>query len=50
MHLLQQDLNDCANEWNKHRIRYTRGASSPSGIPDELYFLPSVQGKHIPIY
>lgn len=34
------------NEWNKHRIRRSRGTLSVSGIPDELYFLPSVRGNY----
>jgi len=40
MHLVQQDLDKVMREWNRHRIRPTRGARCPAGIPDQLYFLP----------
>lgn len=40
MSLLQRDLDAVQLQWNTHRIRPTRGARCPAGIPDELYFLP----------
>jgi len=44
MHLVQQDIERFAREWNTHRIRLSTNTASPSGIPDELYFLPEIQG------
>ncbi|XP_049919274.1 uncharacterized protein LOC126401808 [Epinephelus moara] len=38
--VLQQDLDECMDLWNKHRIRPSRLASCPGGIPNELYLLP----------
>ncbi|XP_013411268.1 uncharacterized protein LOC106174310 [Lingula anatina] len=40
MDLLRKDLQEAAVFWNTHRIRPSRYASCPAGIPDELYFLP----------
>ena len=40
MPLIQSDLDAIRLQWNTHRIRPTRGARCPAGIPDELYFLP----------
>ena len=40
MEVFQNDLNEVAAMWNMHRIRPSRGARCPAGIPDELYFLP----------
>ncbi|KAL7374928.1 hypothetical protein ABVT39_009216 [Epinephelus coioides] len=37
--VLQQDLDECMDLWNKHRIRPSRLASCPGGIPNELYLL-----------
>ena len=45
MKLLQGELDAIAREWNSHHIRPTRNAAIPSGAPDELYFLPTVQRK-----
>jgi len=40
MNLLRQDLREAVIQWNTHRIRPSRGARCPAGIPDELFFLP----------
>ena len=32
------------NDWNSHRIRPAMGAVCPSGIPDDLYEMPHLQG------
>ena len=40
MGVLQKDLDECVDLWNKHRIRASRLASCPGGIPDELFLLP----------
>ena len=44
MHLIQQELDQVAHEWNCHRIHPTKSCMVPAGIPNELYFLPDVQG------
>ncbi len=38
--LLQQNLDEITQYWNSHRIRPSRGAVCPAGIPNELYYLP----------
>ena len=40
MDLVQKDLDEARREWNTHRIRPSRGARCPAGVPDELYFVP----------
>ena len=45
MALIQQELGKVADEWNSHRIRPSRMAECPAGVPDELYFLPEASGK-----
>ncbi|XP_034562257.1 uncharacterized protein LOC117828944 [Notolabrus celidotus] len=40
MGILQADLDECVQLWNSHRIRPSRHALCPGGIPDELYSLP----------
>jgi hypothetical protein len=42
MELLQQDLHEVRRQWNIHRIRPSAGATCPAGVPDQLYFLPSL--------
>ena len=46
MHLIQEELNTISREWNSHRIRQSKDCSIPAGIPNELFFLPQVQGNH----
>ncbi|XP_039454839.1 uncharacterized protein LOC120433158 isoform X2 [Oreochromis aureus] len=43
--VLQKDLDECKDLWNKHRIRPSRLASCPGGIPNELYLLPHRYGS-----
>ncbi|KAL6486342.1 hypothetical protein MHYP_G00057340 [Metynnis hypsauchen] len=38
--VLQKDLDECVSLWNSHRIRPSRTASCPGGVPNELYYLP----------
>ncbi|XP_061669985.1 uncharacterized protein LOC133497816 isoform X1 [Syngnathoides biaculeatus] len=38
--LIQEDLNECVRLWNSHRIRPSRTASCPGGIPNELHYQP----------
>lgn len=40
MSVIQKDLNCVRQQWNTHRIRPSRGARCPAGVPDELYYLP----------
>ena len=50
--LLQDELDEIVSMWNQHRIRCTRNCDSPGGIPNILYFLPSLthtSEKKIPI-
>ncbi len=44
MHIIQEDLDQVAQEWNTHRIRPSRNAEVPSGVPDQLFFLPQTVG------
>lgn len=47
MALIQEELDKVASEWNRHRIRPSRMAECPPGVPDELYFLSGPSGKII---
>ncbi|CAL8372929.1 unnamed protein product [Arctogadus glacialis] len=38
--VIQRDLDECVRLWNSHRIRPSRTASCPGGLPNELYYLP----------
>ncbi|XP_062851516.1 uncharacterized protein LOC134314752 [Trichomycterus rosablanca] len=38
--VIQKDLDECVTLWNSHRIRTSRTASCPGGVPNELYYLP----------
>lgn len=38
--VIQKDLDECVRLWNSHRIRPSRTASCPGGLPNELYYLP----------
>lgn len=38
------DSDAIAKEWNTHSIRAVKNSLNPAGIPNELYFLPEVQG------
>ena len=44
MHLIQEELDTVVHEWNTHRIRPSKDCTIPAGIPDELFFLPQLQG------
>ncbi|KAI7809774.1 hypothetical protein IRJ41_016386, partial [Triplophysa rosa] len=43
--ILQADLDECVELWNKHRIRPSRLAMCPGGVPNELYYLPHRSGS-----
>ena len=38
--LVQNDLDEVRRDWNTHRIRPSRDAHCPAGVPDELFYLP----------
>ncbi|RXN14686.1 hypothetical protein ROHU_008959 [Labeo rohita] len=38
--VIQKDLDECVRLWNSHRIRHSRTAACPGGVPNELYYLP----------
>lgn len=42
--LVQRDLTSFAYEWNNHRVRYSRMADVPGGIPEVLFHMPHSQG------
>ena len=43
--IIQRQLDDLVCEWNHHRIRPSRNAETPGGIPEVLYFLSEQSGK-----
>ena len=43
MRLIQAELDLVAREWNTHHIRKQRNVST-YGIPDKLYFMPTLTG------
>ena len=44
MEILQKELNFVASSWNEHVIRASNMSECPSGIPDEMFFLPEHSG------
>lgn len=38
-------LEEFGKSWNSHRIRPSRTAGCPAGIPEDLYSLPELMGK-----
>uniref|UniRef100_A0A096M004 Uncharacterized protein n=1 Tax=Poecilia formosa TaxID=48698 RepID=A0A096M004_POEFO len=40
MDMLQRDLDECKDRWNKHTIRPVKQSCCPSGKPDVMYHLP----------
>ncbi|MEQ2297125.1 hypothetical protein AMECASPLE_031482 [Ameca splendens] len=45
--VLQKDLDECKDLWNKHRIRPCRLASCPGGIPNELSLASQISFKRL---
>ena len=45
MHLIEEGLTSVRAEWISHRMRPLMNSDSPSGHPDELYFMPEILGK-----
>ena len=44
-HLLQEELNRVAQNWNLRHIRKSSNSECPHGQPDVLYFLPELTGS-----
>ncbi|CAI5646154.1 unnamed protein product [Oreochromis niloticus] len=45
--VLQKDLDECKDLWNKHRIRPSRLASCPGGIPNKLSLASQIWFKRL---
>ncbi len=41
---MQRELTSFAYEWNNHRMRQSRMADVPGGIPEVLFHIPHSQG------
>ena len=50
MHLIRDELQKAAIQWNLHRIRPSTNPNCPPGRPDTLYFMPSLTGEQIRDY
>lgn len=44
--IVQRQINDLVYEWNLHRIRPSRYAEAPGGVPEVLYFIPQQSGNY----
>lgn len=44
---IQNELDQFLEEWNSHRIRPSKKADAPAGIPNVMYHFPSLTGKSI---
>ena len=44
MDLLQKELDEIGHLWNIHQIVKARTGNGVYGIPDELFYIPEVQG------
>ena len=42
--LIQTQLDEFLQEWNNHRIRPSKKADAPAGVPDVMYYCPSIYG------
>ena len=47
MNVLQNELDEVCSMWNLHLIRHERSQFIVTGIPDELYYIPELQGTGI---
>lgn len=41
---MQKELDQFVEEWNSHRIRQSKNADAPGGIPNTMYYFPSLTG------
>lgn len=44
---LNEDLKSFVDRWNDHRIRPSKTSGCPSGIPNDIYHLPEINGIKI---
>ena len=44
MDIFQDELDDKRKMWNTHLIRKSRYSGGVTGIPNELFYLPGIQG------
>eukprot|EP00118_Oscarella_pearsei_P013948 m.115907 g.115907 ORF g.115907 m.115907 type:complete len:79 (+) comp37571_c0_seq12:1112-1348(+) len=44
MEILQRKLDEVRTEWNFHRVRKSKNAEAPGGIPELLYYVPELEG------
>lgn len=42
--MMQREISDFAQYWNSHSIRVNSTAECPSGIPEDMYDMPSQLG------
>ena len=45
--LIERSLDEFKSRWNTHTIRHNRLAGCPSGVPEDLYNLPEINGSYI---
>ena len=45
MPVLRDKLYAITSQWNTHSIRQVNNSESPAGRPDQLYFIPQMQGN-----
>ncbi len=43
--LIERELSEFLTTWNTHKMRKTRSANCPGGIPEDLFYLPHLVGK-----
>lgn len=46
MNLIKRDIDDAVKMWNTHVIRVSMNAPGVGGIPDELFYLPTMHGQY----
>ena len=44
--LIERSLDEFKSRWNTHTIRHNRLAGCPSGVPEDLYNLPEINGSY----
>ena len=45
MDILQSELDETRYLWNAHPITKSRTRCGVYGVPDELFYIPQIQGK-----
>ena len=49
MDILQCELEKVKVTWNTHLLRHAKSHSIVTGVPDELFYIPEIQGRNIVI-